>query len=63
MPDLIYFASTIDLRFDKSAECFAMSVAKIQPIILFLNILNSSGAKVSKKLHSALDIMADASAA
>jgi hypothetical protein len=60
---LIYFASTRDLRFERSAECFAISVAKIQPINLFLNILNSSGVKVSKKLDSALDIKAEVSAA
>ena len=55
--------SHLFLNYVKSCICFAISVLKIMPTILFLNILISSFEKFSRKLNLGFNMMLIDSAA
>ena len=50
-PFLIDLVSTKVFKAEKSAACFAISVAKMHPMTLFRTTLNSSFDNPSKKLY------------
>lgn len=61
-PFLIFFVSTKFFKAERSAACLAISVARMQPITLFLKTFISSEVKDSKKFVSSFLMMENVSA-